>query len=79
MQASPARTLQFVQLSPPEPDAAMALPPPTVPSQRGSADVLEVELRRGDSQVTVRCPATQVAQWLRELTGAVFGAEERTP
>jgi transposase len=61
----------------------------TVPSrsaaespQPADAAVLQVELRRGANQVTVRWPAAQAAQctqWLRELTMAVLNAEVRAP
>jgi len=71
--------------------ALAAAPPPTqatavqfvavgmsAQGQPADAGVLEVELRRGASHVTVRWPAAQAAQctqWLRDLTAAVLGAE----
>ena len=53
-----------------------------VSAQPPDGAVLQVELRRGATQVTVRWPATQAAQctqWLHELTMAVLGAEVRAP
>ena len=50
--------------------------------QPAEGAVVQVELRRGANQVTVRWPSTQTAQctqWLRELTRAVFGADARAP
>jgi transposase len=50
--------------------------------QPAEGAVLQVELRCGANQVTVRWPATQAAQctqWLHELTMAVLGAEVRAP
>ena len=81
-----ATALQFVpvrMLTPSNPaDSTAVSMQPAAPSQPANADVIEVELRRGANQVTVRWPATQAAQctqWLRELSGAVLGADERAP
>ena len=63
-------------------EAVVAPQAPAVPAQPTDAAVLEVQLRRGANQVTVRWPATQTAhctQWLRELTSVVFGADARAP
>lgn len=84
--APQAPTLQFVPINMAMPDkpveAAIAPRPPVVPTQPAGANVIEVELRRGAGQVTVRWPATQAAQctqWLRELTAAVLGTEASAP
>lgn len=81
--AAQAAPLRFVALSMPAPgkplEAAMAPWPDAAPAQPANAQVLQVELRRGANQVTVRWPATQTAQctqWLRELSAAVLGAQE---
>ena len=81
-----ATALQFVpvrMLTPGNPaDSTAVSMQPAAPSQPANADVIEVDLRRGANQVTVRWPATQAAQctqWLRELSGAVLGADERAP
>lgn len=63
-------------------EAVVAPQAPAVPAQPTDAAVLEVQLRRGANQVTVRWPAMQTAQctqWLRELTSVVFGADARAP
>jgi transposase len=82
-----ATALQFVPVrmltpgNPPDDSTAVSMQP-AAPSQPANADVIEVDLRRGANQVTVRWPATQAAQctqWLRELSGAVLGADERAP
>lgn len=60
----------------------MAPQAPAAPAQPTDAAVIEVQLRRGANQVTVRWPPAQAAQcpqWLRELTSAVFGADARAP
>lgn len=80
---TPRRTgaLQFVPIKLPEPGhavhAALAAQSPARPTQPAASDVIEVELRGGIGQVTVRWPAPQAAQctqWLRELAVAVLGA-----
>jgi hypothetical protein len=56
---------------------AVGLSAQSQPAEPADAGVLEVELRRGASQVTVRWPVAQAAQcrhWLRDLTAAVLGA-----
>ena len=79
-----AAALQFVPLRMPTPgnpaDSTAVSMPPAAPAQ--PADVIEVDLRRSACQVTVRWPATQAAhctQWLRELSAAMLGADERAP
>jgi Transposase. len=81
-----ASMLQFVPISMPVPgspiEVATAPQAPAVLALPVGADVIEVELRRGANQVTVRWPATQAAQctqWLRELSAAVLGADGRAP
>lgn len=67
--AAQARAVQFV---------AVGMSAQDQRAEPTDAGVLEVELRRGASQVKVRWPATQAAQcrqWLRDLTAAVLGAE----
>ena len=78
--------LQFVPISMPAPDKALetdAVPVrATVSTQPLELAVIEVELRRGASQMTVRWPATQTAQctqWLHELTSAVLGTGASAP
>jgi transposase len=69
--AAQATAVQFV---------AVGLSAQGQPAEPADAGVLEVELRCGANQVTVRWPATQAAQctqWLRDLTAAVLGAEAR--
>jgi transposase len=86
--ADQATAVQFVAVDVPAlarpAEAVMALAPqtPAARAQPTDAAVLEVQLRRGANQVTVRWPATQAAQctqWLHELTMAVLGAEVRAP
>ena len=79
-----AAALQFVPLRMPTPgnpaDSTAVSMQPAAPAQ--PADVIEVDLRRSASRVTVRWPATQAAhctQWLRELSAAMLGADERAP
>ncbi len=70
----PVTPVQFVALSVAEPLAEPVQPP--------QASCVEVELRRGASQVTVRWPSTQAAQcaaWLRDLTDVVLGTTASTP
>jgi transposase-like protein len=83
--ASQAMPVQFVPVGMPmasEPTKTQA------PSRQAAAVVpvdgamLQVELRRGANSVTVRWPTsqtTQCTQWLRELTGVVFGTDARAP
>lgn len=81
-----ATPVQFVPVNMPMASEPTKAPVPCRPAAESppptAGAVLQVELRRGDNQVTVRWPATQAAQctqWLRELTSAVFGTDERTP
>ena len=84
--AAQATALQFVAVGVPAlarpAEAVVAPQAPAAPAQPPDVAVLEVELRRGATQVTVRWPATQTAQctqWLRELTASVLSAEVRAP
>lgn len=79
----PAASLQFVPIplsAPGKPHEAAAAPwPAEALAQPASAQLLQIELRRGANQVTVRWPATQAAQctqWLRELSAAVLGTQQ---
>ncbi len=84
--AAQATAVQFVALDVPAlarpAEAVVAPQAPAAPAQPTDAAVLEVQLRRGANQVTVRWPVAQAAQctqWLREVSSAVFGAAARTP
>jgi transposase len=77
--ATPVSALQFVPLHMSEPAApvrsALAAQPPVVAKHSAAGDVIEVELRGGNGQVTVRWPSPQAAQctqWLRELAATVL-------
>ncbi|MEJ8852511.1 transposase [Variovorax rhizosphaerae] len=81
-----AAALQFVPISMPAPDKALemdALPlAGTVSTPPLGPAVIEVELRGGANQMTVRWPATQTTQctqWLRELTSAMLGVQVIEP
>lgn len=75
-----AGLVQFVPLGLPEraaPASAAAAPrAPAQPREPTDSDVIEVHLRGGARQMTVRWPvpqAVQCTQWLRELAAAVLG------
>lgn len=79
--AAPATALQFVPIHMPKPAApvrsALAPQPPLVAKPAAVGNVIEVELRGGSGQLTVRWPAPQAAQcrqWLRELAATVLGS-----
>ena len=78
--AAPVAALQFVPLHMPDPavvvHAAPAPQPPVAAKPSSLGDVIEIELRGGNSLVTVRWPSPQAAQctqWLRELAATVLG------
>jgi hypothetical protein len=85
--AAQASALQFVPVGIPTPSSPMELATvpqaPAVPAtQPVGAQVIEIELRGGARQMTVRWPAAQAAQctqWLHDLSAAVLGTGERTP
>ncbi len=84
--ATQAMPVQFVAVGMPmageSTKATVASRPAAESPQPAEGAVLQVELRRGANQVTVRWPAAQAAQctqWLREVSSAVFGTDGRAP
>ena len=84
--ATEAMPVQFVPVGMPMASESTKATVPCRPAaaslQPAEGAVVQVELRCGANQVTVRWPAAQAAQctqWLREMTSAVFGADARAP